>query len=411
MRPLPPIRSVAIACGGTGGHLFPGMAVADALRQKDCEVTLLVSPKEVDQNAIKSASDFRIETIPAIALQNRALFAFCRGFWKSYRKCRARFKQQLPDAVLAMGGFTSAPPILAARNCGAATFLHESNAIPGRANRWLSLVADEVFVGFAAAARGLLTQAVRVTGTPVRPQFEPSDPAGCRSVLGLDPSRPVALIMGGSQGAHGINELVLRSLPLLLQRTPQLQFIHLTGPADKERVEAGYLANQCRALVRPFLTEMEMALGAATVAVGRAGASSLAELAAMRLPAILIPFPWAAGNHQYHNARAFVDTGAAKLLEEASASSEVFSQHLVELIENESSRIAMSRALERWDSPNAAEKIAERICETITEREPKTRASSRQARYDQAGSEITIAEMKDKSNPPRVEQCLAMSHR
>src|SRR5690348_15419878 len=128
---------IAIACGGTGGHLFPGLAVAEQLVKRGCAVTLLVSPKEVDQQAVKMARDAEIVTLPAVGLQNRNYFSFARSFVKSYFAARKIFRGIRPAAALAMGGFTSAPPILAARDVAAKTFLHESNTIPGKANRWL----------------------------------------------------------------------------------------------------------------------------------------------------------------------------------------------------------------------------------------------------------------------------------
>ena len=129
---------IAIACGGTGGHLFPGLAVAERLIQRRAEVMLLVSPKEVDQQAVKTASGVQIATLPAVGLIRGSRIAFARGLIRSFRAARALFKQEKPRAVVAMGGFTSAPPILAGRLMGFPTFLHESNTIPGRANRWLS---------------------------------------------------------------------------------------------------------------------------------------------------------------------------------------------------------------------------------------------------------------------------------
>src|ERR1700742_2809014 len=139
---------IAIACGGTGGHLFPGLAVAEQLKQRGCDITLLISPKEVDQKSVQAAREMRIETLPAVGLVRGSRLAFLRGFAQSYRAARKLFKQNPPDAVLAMGGFTSAPPVLAGKFMGARTFLHESNTIPGRANRWLSRFVQEAFVGF-----------------------------------------------------------------------------------------------------------------------------------------------------------------------------------------------------------------------------------------------------------------------
>src|SRR5215469_5765420 len=139
---------VAIACGGTGGHLFPGIAVAEALKKRGCKTGLLISPKEIDQQAVKGARDMEVFTLPAVGLQNGNYVSFALSFWKSLRNARKIFKHSRPHAVLAMGGFTSAPPILAARKIGAKTFLHESNTIPGRANRFLTRFVDEVFLGF-----------------------------------------------------------------------------------------------------------------------------------------------------------------------------------------------------------------------------------------------------------------------
>ncbi len=146
---------VAIACGGTGGHLFPGLAVAGELKKRGCKIALLISPKDVDQQAVKSARGMEIFTLPAVGLQNRNYFSFGLSFWKSFCASRKIFKQHKPDAVLAMGGFTSAPPILAARKFGAKIFLHESNTIPGRANRFLTRFVDEAFVGFPETAARL----------------------------------------------------------------------------------------------------------------------------------------------------------------------------------------------------------------------------------------------------------------
>jgi UDP-N-acetylglucosamine--N-acetylmuramyl-(pentapeptide) pyrophosphoryl-undecaprenol N-acetylglucosamine transferase len=354
-----PVR-VAIGCGGTGGHLFPGLAVADQLVRRGCHVSLLISPKEVDQQAVQGLSGMEVVALPAVGLQRRGEIAFVRGFIRSYRAAAKLFKACPPQIALAMGGFTSAPSTLAAKRAGAWTFLHESNTIPGRANRWLSRVVHHAFVGFPTAAGRLRDRSVTVTGTPVRACFQMREAATCRAALGLDPARPVLLVMGGSQGARAINELVLQSLAPLASRLPEAQFFHLTGsgPAT-EKLTRAYAALKLKAAVHPFFTDMHLALGAATAAVCRSGASSLAELAAMRVPAVLIPYPTASDNHQFHNARAFEATGAARLLEQKTASPELLVQMLSDLIEKPAVHETMQSALAHWHSPRAAEQIAQ----------------------------------------------------
>jgi UDP-N-acetylglucosamine--N-acetylmuramyl-(pentapeptide) pyrophosphoryl-undecaprenol N-acetylglucosamine transferase len=368
--------AIAIACGGTGGHLFPGLSVAEKLLQRDCYVTLLISPKEVDQEAVKLASGMEVVTLPAIGLQRGSEIAFLRGFKKSYGASRRLFKARRPDAVLAMGGFTSAPPILAAKRLGAHTFLHESNTIPGRANRWLSWVVNRAFVGFHSAASRLNNRKITITGTPVRASFRPRDVAACRAELGFDPERPLLVVMGGSQGASGINEMIIRSLPTLAKLAPNLQWFHLAGPKDSAKVRQAYEALKVKAIVHSFFSGMELALGAASAAISRAGASSLAELAAMRVPAVLVPYPVATDDHQFHNARAFAETGAARILEQEKATAEAMAEQIVQIVNCATTRQKMQSALARWQAPRAAEEIADAMLQSIGER-AKARPSRR----------------------------------
>jgi UDP-N-acetylglucosamine--N-acetylmuramyl-(pentapeptide) pyrophosphoryl-undecaprenol N-acetylglucosamine transferase len=326
-----------------------------------CDISLLISPKEVDQQAVQSASGFEVLTLPAVGLVDGQFGPFVRGFWQSYRVARQRFKERPPQVVLAMGGFTSAPPILAGNGVGAATFFHEANSVPGRANRWLAPFVDAAFVAFPSAARRLHCNTVTTTGTPVRRQFHSLDPEACRASLGLDSGRPVLLVMGGSQGASAVNHLLAQSLALLSAQSPDLQFLHLTGASDFTKICDAYAAHKLKAVVRPFLAEMELALGAATVAISRAGASSLAELAAMRVPVVLIPYPSAADNHQFYNAWAFVETGAARMLEQEKATPELLAEMVKGLMEKPDLRAGMKEALAQWHHSDAAGQIAAQI--------------------------------------------------
>jgi len=353
---------VAIACGGTGGHLFPGLAVGQELVARGCDVSLLVSPKVVDQPAVRCLADeFEIVTLPAIGLAGGNLPAFAAAGVRSFLAARRAFHDAPPHAVLAMGGFTSAPPVLAGNRAGAVTFLHESNTLPGRANRWLAHVVDECFVGFPEAADRLWNPRVTVSGTPVRPQFAAMDPAGARSALGLDPDKPVLLVMGGSQGAEGVNRLVTAALPGLAAAVPELQFFHLTGSAGLDAVKAAYAPLGRRARVRPFFSEMELLLGAATLAISRSGASSLAELAAMGVPSLLVPYPAAVDDHQSHNAAAFTSTGAAETLVQGRTTPEQLTGAVGALLADTARREAMAAAATRLHAPDAASLIAGRI--------------------------------------------------
>ena len=370
---------VAIACGGTGGHLFPGLAVAEQLQRRGCEVALLISPKDIDQQAVKTAPGMEVFTLPAVGLQNRNYFSFAKSFGKSLFAARKIFKRRKPSAVLAMGGFTSAPPVLAGKLAGAKTFLHESNTIPGKANRFLARFVDVAFTGFPEAAARLKARRTEITGTPVRPQFQIRDLGECRVALGLDPNLPTILVVGGSQGASALNEMILSALPAL----SAFQFFHLTGAKDFEKVQAAYQTLQIKAVVKPFFAGMDLALGAATVCVSRAGASSLAEIAALRLPSVLVPLPTAADNHQYFNAVAYEKTGAAHLIfnkQPAPKPAEDLMAKMLaglvsRLVENAGERARMQSALAQWHTPKSAEQIAARILESIAmlERRSPTR--------------------------------------
>lgn len=384
----PPSRQpkIAIACGGTGGHVFPGLAVAGELRRRGCALLLFISARAVDQQALRAAvgqaaeaapngaseAGWQVVTLPAVGLQTGRRLAFVVGLWRSWRVARAAFREHKPAAVLTMGGFTGVGPIWAGKRFRAKTFLHESNAIPGRANRWLAPRVDGAFVGFSEAATRLRARRVVVTGTPVRPEFVPAPAEAARTELGFDPARPVVLVMGGSQGATGINRLVTAALPTLARRAPHWQWLHLTGANDHAAVKAAYAAAGVRAVVHEFFGPMHRALQAASAAVSRAGASTLAELAAVRVPALLVPFPWAADKHQLHNALAFARAGAALVLEEKRATPEGLAERLWELIENPAATEPMRRALAEQHAPQAAARVAQEILNAIPEARTQT---------------------------------------
>ncbi|MEI8289409.1 MAG: undecaprenyldiphospho-muramoylpentapeptide beta-N-acetylglucosaminyltransferase [Verrucomicrobiota bacterium] len=358
---------VAIACGGTGGHLFPGLAVAGELKRRGCDVAVLISPKDVDQQAVKTATGVEVFTLPAVALQNANYLPFIASFAQSLLISWKLFLRRRPDAVLAMGGFTSAPPVLAAKDSAVKIFLHESNTIPGRSNRFLSRFVDTAFIGFPEAAARLRTKNTVVTGTPVRAQFSPPATRNPQPAiaLGLDPNLPTVLVVGGSQGARGLNDLILSALPMFAGKS--WQWLHLAGAKDFELVRSAYARLGLSAVVKPFLAEMDLALGAATACVSRAGASSLAEIAAMRLPSALVPLPTSADNHQFFNAAAFEKSGAAILLNQKHSRPEKVAAVLTGLMTDTVCRARIQNALAQWHAPNAPAEIAEHILAAIVQ--------------------------------------------
>jgi UDP-N-acetylglucosamine--N-acetylmuramyl-(pentapeptide) pyrophosphoryl-undecaprenol N-acetylglucosamine transferase len=383
MRPPDPAPFVAIACGGTGGHLFPGAAVAEALRARGAVCQLLVSMKRVDRQALGGLTEAAgsVQALPAVGWDWRQPWAFAYGLRRAWIQVRSIFEHRRPDAVVSMGGFTGVAPVVAGLRLGVPVFLHESNAIPGRANRWLAPWASAVFVGFPQAAARVRAREARVCGTPVRPRIRPGISAVVREALGLAPDRPTVLIMGGSQGARAINHLTLGALEVWRSEGLELQFVHLTGAEDETRVRAAYLRYGFRARVASFLSEVELALGAADLAVSRAGASSLAELAAARLPAVLIPFPAAADNHQWHNARSYADTGAAWVCEQRATGPEDLAGVVARLMRRPEDRMGMAEALAQWHRPEAAAEMAEVIFRAF-ESGRRVQAKAPVRRYD-----------------------------
>lgn len=371
MSPRPPHEHVAIACGGTGGHLFPGLAVGLELRARGVDVSLLISPKEVDQSAVADVRDqFRLGVLPAMGFSLRRSPAYLRSLVRSWKEARRFFRANPPGAVLGMGGFTSVTPVLAGRRAGAAVLLHESNTIPGKANRWLARWVDECMVGFPEAGQRLRQRRISVTGTPVRPGFFCLQQDEARRRVGLDLDAPVLLVMGGSQGAAGINRRMAAAYPEILRQLPDCQWVHLTGTRDFAACEALAKSWPGRGRLLAFSPEMEVWMSAATAAVTRAGASSLAELAAVRLPSVLIPYPSATDDHQTCNATSFAADGAALLLPETEATPERLSQMLVPLLRDASRRHMLQSALARRAAPDAAARIADRVMDAVARRFP-----------------------------------------
>jgi len=327
--------NAVIACGGTGGHLFPGIAVAEVLRDRGHEVILLVSEKEIDALALSGRTNFRFEKLPTVGLPSPfspAILGFIRRFYESLSLCRSIYRKFKPQVVLGMGGFTSTAPVLAGRIRGVSTFIHESNAIPGKANRLTARMVRAVMLGFKECAPFFPKARTEVTGTPIRTELKPLDRQVARQRLGLRTDLPTLLVMGGSQGASGINQAIIKSLPFL--HGAPLQVIHLSGARDERLVADNYGREKIPAYISAFHHRMEEVYSAADLLVARAGAASLAEFAAFSLPSILIPFPYAADDHQTRNAEIYARAQAAILVKESEITGELLARKIRELIES-----------------------------------------------------------------------------
>ena len=263
-----------------------------------------------------------------------------------------------------MGGFTSTAPILAGRLAGLPAFIHESNAIPGKANLLNARLSDKVLIGFAECGRHFPKSALEVTGTPIRSSLRaPVNRKDALRNLGLDENRKTVLVVGGSQGAHGINEAVVNALPRF--HGSPVQFIHLTGREDENSVSQCYRVAGIRAFVSAFYHRMEEAYTVANVAIARSGAATLTELSYFNLPAILIPYPFASENHQLLNAEIFAKNSVAEVLEESrvkgDALGSLIDQFLKDEVEVNASR-DRPRTLAPETAANRIAEILERSC-------------------------------------------------
>ncbi|HEV2096852.1 MAG TPA: undecaprenyldiphospho-muramoylpentapeptide beta-N-acetylglucosaminyltransferase [Chthoniobacterales bacterium] len=354
--------NAVIACGGTGGHLFPGLAVAEVMRARGHEVLLFISEKEIDSLAVSNRPEFRFEKLPTVGLPSAfspAIFGFMRRFNESLRVCRAIYRTFNPQVVLGMGGFTSTAPVLAGRMRGVASFVHESNAIPGKANRTTARMVRAVLLGFQECAAFFPNVRTEVTGTPIRSDLKRIDQSEARRKLGLREDLPTLLVMGGSQGASGINQAMIKALPTL--KASPIQVIHLAGTRDERLAADNYRREEIPAYVAAFHHRMEEVYSAADIAIARSGAASLAELAAFALPALLIPFPYAAEDHQTRNAEIFARSDAAILLKESDLTGDVLARKIEELLGDP----VRARAMAAKSALLAPRQAADRIVETM----------------------------------------------
>ncbi|MFW5874756.1 MAG: undecaprenyldiphospho-muramoylpentapeptide beta-N-acetylglucosaminyltransferase [bacterium] len=321
----PPVRSMrlVIAGAGTGGHLFPGIAVAEELMHKapESKVLFITTGRQVEKTVL-GEKPFETASITATGFKGvglwrklAAITVLPRGLFQSMGLLR-RFS---PDAVLGMGAYSSAPVVIAACLKGIPRFIHEQNRIAGITNRWLSGFAEKVFVSFKDTDMGCRADKIVYTGNPVRAEIRESLRAGIKkSQRGFEEPFTI-LVIGGSQGAHSINKAVTEAFSFI-ENTRNFRVIHQTGTKDEQYVRRTYESMGVDATVASFFNDMASLYESADLAVCRAGASTVAEIAAVGLPAFFIPFPHAADDHQTANAEGLAAAGAAEIIDERNLS-------------------------------------------------------------------------------------------
>jgi len=354
-----------IACGGTGGHLFPGIAVAEAFLAAGHDALLLISRKEIDARATVGHDHLKFESAPAIAKPptfSPQTPAFLWKLWSSVRHAKRLIRENQIDAVLGMGGFTSLPPVYAGHRLGLPTFIHDSNARPGRANILTSRFCTRVFTGMDAALRWFPKADTQVTGTPVRPEILnlPTREEAAKQ-FGLDPVKTTLLITGGSQGARRLNEIAAAAASLIPE---SVQILHIAGPANQAQV-AATLANRSGSVALGFCDAMPAALAVADLVIARSGASFLTEASSVGLPTILVPYPYAADDHQTANARVFADANAALLVQERDLDPEKLATLVKSILEHPERRAAMASAARRLAIADAAHRVRDAILSTL----------------------------------------------
>jgi UDP-N-acetylglucosamine--N-acetylmuramyl-(pentapeptide) pyrophosphoryl-undecaprenol N-acetylglucosamine transferase len=354
-----------IAGGGTGGHLFPGIAVAQELvrRRPDADVTFAGTARGIESRVVPREG-FELDLIRSGGLKGKSLDALAKGAWlvplglsDAWRIVSTR----RPNLVIGLGGYSSGPVVLVAAMRGVPTMVLEQNAVPGLTNRLVAPFVKSAAVTFDST-RTFFGAKAFVSGNPVRPEFFVT--AGSSQEWAPDDRSSVTrvLVFGGSQGAHAINVAMVEAAAELAAG-PGLRVTHQTGERDVEMVRAAYREARLQADVAPFLFDMGRQLGQADVVVCRAGATTLAEIAAVGRAAILIPLPTATDDHQRKNAEAVAAAGAADLLLQSDLTGTVLAARILGLSHDAGRRRAMGEAARRLARPDAAKVIVDRALE------------------------------------------------
>lgn len=352
---------VLIAGGGTGGHLFPGVAIAEEVRarDRDAAVQFVGTARGIEARVLPELGwDLALiqvsglKTVGALGAV-KGLFKLPRALWQA----RRIVKQFRPDVVIGVGGYASGPVVLMARLRGVATAICEQNSIPGLTNKILGRVVRRVFLSFEESRRFFKAKKVAMSGNPVRRELAAKLLAARDAGRAADAPLAV-LVSGGSLGAVAVNDLASQAL-IALAATRPLAIVHQTGAADEAKIAARYRDAGVAADVRAFVKDMASAYQAADLIVSRAGATTVAELAIAGKPAIFIPYPFAADNHQERNAREMAEAGAALSFRQADLTATKLADAIGPLLDDADRRAAMGAAMRALARPGAAAEVVD----------------------------------------------------
>lgn len=352
-----------IAGGGTGGHLFPGVAVAEEIAARDSEATVqfVGTARGIEARVLPELGwDLQLIEVSGIKTVGflgaiRGMFSVPRALWQS-RKLLKKFS---PDAVLGVGGYASGPVVLMARLMGIRTAILEQNSIPGLTNKILGRFAHRIFLAFDETRKFFKAKKIAMSGNPIRADIRARLTAGDQRA---DDSgdRPLRLfVFGGSQGAVAVNELVCGAAALLAERGVALEIVHQTGERDLEATEKRYADAGIKADVRAFINDMATEYHSSDLVISRSGATTIAELGVVGKPAILIPYPFAADNHQVTNAAEMAAGGAALVFEQSETTAESLADAIAELAADPERRRRMGDAMKALGHPEASAAIAD----------------------------------------------------
>lgn len=358
---------IVIAGGGTGGHLFPGIAIAEEFLKRDDQTRIIfIGTKKGIEGKLLSQLGYELREIDIEGVKGRGAKALIKGAYqipKSMWQSRCILKQFSPHIVVGVGGYASGPAVLAAHFMSIATAIAEQNAIPGITNRILGNFADKIFVTYAQTRTYFPQTKVILSGNPVRAAF----------VVGRSKEKEKKdyrqlLIFGGSQGAEAINKGIIDMLPQLQSMKTKVHVLHQTGSRQLEEVKKAYERFEIQAKVTPFIVDMAGAYTDADLIICRAGATSIAEITAAGKAAILIPYPWAANDHQLKNAQALATEGVALMIPERELSGSMLFSAIEDLLRDEQKLQQMEKNSLRMSKIDAAATIVDNCIEIMAKR-------------------------------------------